>query len=378
MGQALRGRPGHGGEGGRTLARYTASALRDAGRLIACMVVALFWAMATPAHGAAFGRHASAPPPAPRALQAPLRLDRGRFTIVCYPTEERLARALLDHAAVSDTFPGLPRPTERVVIAIAPDARRFREWAGPDAPEWGAALAFPDSHRIVMQGRSAGSDAGDPVDVLRHELAHLALHEYLGDLPPRWFDEGYASYSARELMRNDVLAANFALAIHGMPDFDELDDQFTEGATSAQAAYALAYRAVDDMASLDPRRGLALLFRYWKATGSLDRAVREAFGMTLASFEQDWQQRTRQRYGALALFSDFTLATLIVLVLVMPLYLARRRRDRQRMADLLAADAEEAARGDAPLQGLLEGALPETDASARPDEYRDDTGSAGA
>jgi hypothetical protein len=285
--------------------------------------------------------HASRTPiPAPRVPQsAPLRLDRGRFTVVYYPDDAKLAAALLERAIAIDTFPGLPRPAQHVLIAIAPDSRRFHEWAGPNAPEWGSALAFPETRRIVMQGRSAGSDAGNPLEVLRHELAHLALHERLGDLPPRWFDEGYASYAARELARNEVLAANVALALRGMPSFDELDAQFGEGATSAQAAYALAYRAVDDMASIDRSRGLTLLFQNWKQTGSLDRALRQSYGITLASFEHDWQQRTRRRYGGLALFSDITVATLVFLVLIAPLYLARRRRDRRRMAALVAADA---------------------------------------
>ena len=279
------------------------------------------------------------PLPASRIPQSPLRLYRGRFTVVCFPADDKLANALLARALVTDSFPGLPRPVQRVLITIAPDERRFREWAGVEAPEWGAALAFPDSRRIVMQGSRATSEAGDPFEVLRHELAHLALHEYLGDLPPRWFDEGYASYAARELTRNEVLATNFALALRGMPNFDELDDRFTEGATSAQAAYALAYRAVDDLASIDPVHGLARLFEEWKRTGSLDHAMRSAYGMTLAGFERDWQLRTRRRYGGLALFSDLTLATVILLLIVTPLYLARRRRDRQRMAALVAADA---------------------------------------
>jgi hypothetical protein len=272
------------------------------------------------------------------AQDAPERLDRGRFTVVCYPSDLTLARAVLERAVVNDTFPGLPRPHHRVLIAIAPDRRRFREWIGPNAPEWGAAIAFPDSRRVVMQGRDAGSDAGNPLDVLRHELAHLALHEALGDLPPRWFDEGYASFAARELDRDELLAANYALALRGMPSFDELEEQFSGGATSAQAAYALAYRAVDELASLDPARGLALFFDYWKKTGSMDRAIRSAYGMTLSGFEQRWQERTRRRYGGLALFGDLTLAGLVVLLILTPFYLARRRRDRRRMAALIAAD----------------------------------------
>ena len=351
MGKALRRGAGDGGEGRGTLAgqrvagrglRAEVGGERAEGKLrrIVCRLLLV-------------GLTLCSLPSALRPQDAPLRLDRGRFTAVCYPDDEKLATALLARAVGNDSFPGLPRPVQRVLIAIAPDERRFREWAGSGAPEWGAALAFPDSRRIVMQGRKASSDAGDPLEVLRHELAHLALHEYLGDLPPRWFDEGYASYAARELIRNEVLATNFALALRGMPTFDELDDRFTQGATSAQAAYALAYRAVDDMASIDPSHGLALLFEHWRETGSLDRAVRAAYGMTLVTFEREWQQRTRRRYGGLALFSDLTLASVIVLVIITPLYLARRRRDRRRMAALVAADAAAERMAVDPIEELL-------------------------
>ena len=294
--------------------------------------------------------------PSPVAQSAPLRLDRGRFTAVFFPNERTLATSLLDRAVRSDTFPGLPRPRDRVLIAIAPDRRQFREWIGPNAPEWGAAIAFPESRRLVMQGRSAGSDAGDPIEVFRHELAHLALYEALGDKPPQWFDEGYASYAAREWNREDALAANFALAVRGMPSLVELDELFGGGSTAAQTAYALSYRAVVEMASLDPQRGLSLLFENWRQEESLDRAMRASYGMTLAGFEKLWQQRTRRRYGALALAGNITLAGLLLLVVMIPLYLARRQRDRRRMQQLVAADeaAERAARASA-IEALLRG-----------------------
>jgi len=278
--------------------------------------------------------------------EAPRRLDVGRFTAVYFPKDDALAHSLLQYAVRTDTFPGLPRPKQRVLIAIAPDAARFRSWAGSNAPEWGAALAFPDSRRIVMQGSGAGSDAGDPQVVLRHELAHLALHEQLGDLPPRWFDEGYASYAAREWRREDALAANLALALHGTPTFAELDADLSAGATTAQNAYALAYRAVVELAALDPDRGLAPFLPRWKEEQSLDKALRRTYGMTSSGFEKYWQQRTRRRYGALAFVSDLAVGGLVLLVVIIPLYLVRRRRDRRRMAELRAADeaAEIAAR----------------------------------
>jgi hypothetical protein len=280
-----------------------------------------------------------APPATVHPSDGAVQLRLGRFTALAFPQDVQLARSLLASAARNDTFPGLPRPRAAVLVAIAPDSRRFREWAGPVAPEWGAALAFPSSQRIIMQGRSAGSDAGDPVKVFRHELAHLALHEYLGDLPPRWFDEGYAGYAAAEWDREEVLAASVALLASGVPTLDSLEAGFYAGARRAEQSYALAFRAVADLAALDQQRGLSLFFRYWRETGRFDPAVRQAYGITALAFEQVWQDRTRSRYGMLALVANLSVATAVFTVIFLPLYVGRRRRDRRRLEALRAADA---------------------------------------
>lgn len=342
MGETLRRGPEHGGGGRGAVGGARAARRRLAGRGRAWRRwLAVLAVLLSPA--VAYAQAA-----------APLRLDGGRFTVVAYPADARLASSILDAAVSHDSFPGLPRPREHVLIAIAPDYTRFREWAGPGAPEWGAALAFPDMRRIVLQGSRASAAAGDPVEVVRHELAHLALHEFLGGLAPRWFDEGYASFSAHEMSRNDALAANLALALEGVPTFRGLEGYFSEGATTARAGYALAASAVADMAALDPRHGLAHVFTAWKETGSLDRALRRADGVTLDGFEADWRKRARRRYGALALMEDLTLLGILFLVFVLPLWVARRRRDRSRMAALQAADAAaEAQERDRALAELL-------------------------
>ena len=245
------------------------------------------------------------------------------------------------------------------MIAIAPDRARFRALTGGAAPEWGAAVAFPASNRIVMQGSRAGSDAGDPVEVLRHELAHLALHEAMGDLPPRWFDEGYASYAAGEWGRDELLATNVALALGPLPSLAGLDSGFYHGSSTAEASYAFAYRAVAELAALDPERGLTLFFEHWRETGSLEQAVRLAYGITLPGFEQQWQTRTRRRYGALAAATDLTVASAIFVALLLPLWIFRRRRDRRRLAKMVAADVEAERRArESILEALLRGPDP--------------------
>ena len=271
------------------------------------------------------------------AQSAPL--TAGRFTVTYGPSDALLARALLASATERDTFPGLPRPMRAVTIAIAADARSFRRLAGAGAPEWGAAVAIPAESRVVLQGIAADSRAGDPTVVLRHELAHLALHEALGDKPPRWFDEGYASFSANEWGRDEMLAANLALAMRRGRTLAGVDSGFDGGQVGAGASYALAHRAVAEMAALDRDRGLSLLFEYWKDSPRLDAAMRRAYGMTLDGFERRWQERTRMRYGALAVFADLSVATLVLLAVIAPLYVMRRRRDRDRLAAMRAAEA---------------------------------------
>jgi hypothetical protein len=241
-----------------------------------------------------------------------------------------------------------------VLVSIAPDRETFRAWLGDGAPEWGAAFAFPHERRVIMQGRSAPSDAGDPIRVLRHELAHLALHEALEDLAPRWFDEGYASYAAGEWDRDQVLAANIGLALRGFKTLAELDSAFYRSGRQAEAAYALSHRAVVELAALDTLRGLSLFLPTWRSTQSFDLALRQSFGITTGGFETRWRANTRRRYGGLALFADVTLGAFVLLLIVIPLYFQRRRRDAARMERLLAADAEADRRArESALESLL-------------------------
>lgn len=267
------------------------------------------------------------------------RIVGGRFSFVAMPSDLGLARNLLAESIARDTFPGLPRPSRRAEIYIAPDDRRFREWMGDGVPEWGAAVAYPDQHLIVMQGRSADSRAGDPRVTLRHEIAHLALHEYAGWRLPHWFDEGYASFSAGEWEREQVLASSFVLALRGVPHLATLDSMISGGSARAEQGYALAHRAVADIAALDPAGGLTLLFRHLPQSRSLDAALRTAYGVTLDGFESTWRKTTRSRYGALALFADLGFASLVLFLVIAPFWVARRRRDRSRLAAMVAADA---------------------------------------
>lgn len=277
-----------------------------------------------------------------------------RFTVLHCQRDERLARSFLEAAQRNDSFPGLPRPIAAVLILVAPDAETFRAWVGRSAPEWGAAIAIPSQQRIVMQGSYGGAKDGDPMVTLRHELAHLALHEFLGPSPPRWFDEGYASFAAGEWGRDDVLATSFGLVWRGIPTLAGLDSGFYEGAQRAQRSYALAHRAVAELAAMDSERGLSLLFGHWQREGTFERALRRAHGMSSADFEQYWKRRVRRQFGVLALAADLTVLTLVLTLLLGPMWWQRRQKLRQRLEQMREDDRRrDAAERESALAALL-------------------------
>ena len=284
----------------------------------------------------------------------------GRFTVVFAGPEARLARSLLTEAMRADTFPGLPRPQAAVTLLLAPDAETFREWVGPTAPEWGAAVAFPRLQRIVMYGRDAAAGSGDPRVTLRHEIAHLALFEAVGPGTPRWFDEGYASYAAGEWGRDEILATSLGLVWRGIPSLAGLDSGFYAGAERAQRSYALAHRAVAELASLSPERGLGLLFEYWRAEGSFERALRRAHGMSSLDFEKHWRSRVRRQYGALALAADLSVLTIFLTVLLGPMWWQRRKRILRKLERMREADAaQELRERESALAALLGDVVPD-------------------
>ncbi len=257
------------------------------------------------------------------------------MTVIHYPGDATLAAAALAAAVSRDSFPWLPRASTHVVIMIAPDAAVFREWAGNAAFPWTAAFTFVEQHRVVMQGHRAAGDVGDPLQALRHELAHVALYDYLGTIAPRWFEEGYASYAAGEERNQGFFATNGALLFRRMPTLAALDTLLgSPRGNEARAGYALSLRAVTALAAIDPARGLAPLLEAWKARGTFDLAMRRAYAQTSDDFETGWQQQTRWTFAFLSIAADSALGGLALLLVLLPFYRMRRRERLAQLAEM--------------------------------------------
>lgn len=253
----------------------------------------------------------------------------GQVTAVAWPAQLSLAIELARRAGRPVEYPGLDRAEPGPLrLIVVPDARRFDSLTSGRAPSWGAALALPGERVILVR-----ADGDDLYRTLRHELAHLALHQAVPVRVPLWFDEGYAAWAAGEWERLGVLELNLAVVRGAVPDLRGLDGALRGSATTADAAYALAVSAVTELARRNPSGSIAPLLQRLRFGVDFDAAVLATTGLTVSQFELEWQRRLRQRYSLvnwLLAGGGWGVLALSLWVLVR----LRRRADRARRAAL--------------------------------------------
>lgn len=209
-----------------------------------------------------------------------------------------------------------------------PNGRLLDSLTSGRAPAWGAAIAEPGARTILLR-----ADQDDLPRTLRHELAHLALHEAVAVRVPLWFDEGYAAWAAGEWERFGGLELNLAVVRGAIPSLTALDGALRGSASTADAAYALAASAVTELARRNPTGTLTPLLQHLERGEDFDAAVLATTGLTLDRFEDGWRRAVRRRYTWgqwLIAGGGWAVAGVLVLWLVR----RRRRADRARRAAL--------------------------------------------
>lgn len=249
----------------------------------------------------------------------------GRVSVVYWSGSESAATAMGEMADAMTNWPGIRGPSPGPIrLIVAPNDRMFDSLTAGRIPEWGAAATFPATRSIIVK------PGPDFHRILRHELAHLALHSAVRRVP-RWFDEGYAARAAGEWDRLEVLRLNWALLRGLVPSLGEIDRALQGNyAADAEVSYALAASAVLLLERLGGERGLEPLIAQLGRTTNFDLALRSTYQITLGQFEDLWRNDLRKRYGWLLFFTSFVVFWAFVALLLIALWSRRRLRNQGR------------------------------------------------
>lgn len=249
----------------------------------------------------------------------------GDVSVLSWPEQSRLAIALAELADDPAAWLGLGyRDAGRIRLVVVPDVAGMRRFSGGRAPAWGAGLAFPSSRTIIIR-----VDGGEPRQTLRHELAHLVLHDAVKTRIPLWFDEGYAAVASSEWDRMDAFRLSWIVLRRDLPGFRELDGSLRANANTAEKAYTLATSAVLELGRRNPAGTLDALLAGLERGVDFESAVLGSTGLSLEQFESDWQRTIKRRYN-LVIWLSAGGFWLVVSLAVGVVWWLRRRYDRPR------------------------------------------------
>ena len=268
------------------------------------------------------------------------QLEGTRATVSFMAPDSGQAVRVLAALEAAPPLPGLPPdvPTG-VLVLLAPDESVFERLTGGQVPDWGAGVALPAQATIVMPAYVSARGRGwSDIQVLRHEWAHIGLHQYLQGLRvPRWFSEGYAQWASGGWDWSEGWKLRVALARDRNP-LDSLDLSWPRDQARAQTAYLLSATTIEYLVVQSSPRALEVLLRRWKEVGNFDRAFRSTYGVTMAQFEEDWRRYVEGRYGWLFVLSHSAVFWMFLSLALAAMVGVRRRARRERLARLRAQD----------------------------------------
>lgn len=256
------------------------------------------------------------------------------FSVRYGPGEDKLARAV-ENAALSAREQLKDRlgitMDARVMILIAPGGKKEFQAAQPGetpVPEWAIGTAYPKNRTIILR-RPDNLDFRyeDLRGVVAHEYVHVAVHDFIGDLPvPRWLDEGLASWVAGERTFTASTTLGIAALSGNIIHLRELADSWPQSRSQADLAYAESADFVSWLETEYGRGSVGAILRLYRKSGNLDAALDEITSHRLDELEAIWLSRVKRRYVWIPILSGgVSLWFLMTLLFLMGYYRKRRR-----------------------------------------------------
>ncbi len=225
----------------------------------------------------------------------------GRVTVYWYSGDNVVGPELLAQAApilqeLSEGFQvQLQKPVKIYAYARLED---FHSAVGSRTQPGLVGLAA-GTNRVYVFAPPTRQGVVQAVDYLRHELAHLIVGQLTENPyadPPRWLNEGLASYLMRDEQELRQLEAALAQALrqNRLISLRSLASQFPSDDTGVALAYAESYSVVKYIIETYGGQKFGELLRAFKEGTLPDDALRTVLNVDMEKLEQDWHQYLRR------------------------------------------------------------------------------------
>lgn len=218
------------------------------------------------------------------------------FTVHGAPEDDDLLRSLSAHG--DEALPRLADALDlpiggEIHVFLAEDEARFRALQPGHPPVWADATAYPSAGTIFLRHPDVRGGVARPLEqVLDHELVHLVLGRAFGDVPvPRWLQEGVAQVYSGEHGPNQASRLARGLRLTDTFSLSDLERGFPEDAARAELAYALSADFVAWLRGTYGDDAVGRLVRAARTGRSLDAAMPEVTGLSLAEVDAKWSAR---------------------------------------------------------------------------------------
>lgn len=217
---------------------------------------------------------------------------------------------------------------DTINVFIADNRHDFDTATFGGVPDWGVGVAVA-SKRLIAVMSPAGQNYDQPFsEILRHELAHIALHYRTdGNRIPRFLNEGIAMLFAHQWGFNDELTLARAKLTGSYLSLTEIDEVNILKTGQAHIAYAQSYQAVKYIMDTFGPQTLAQILDGFRAGYDRDHVFQEVLGTDFAGFDKMFAVYLSNHYHWIMLFTDPNILWIgLALLFVVGFLLVRKRR----------------------------------------------------
>jgi len=287
---------------------------------------------------------------APAFAEAPAveKIELARFTII------HTARAAGTAAALARTLEAerdeLARRMGRdwqgtTTVFVGEGAQETLALAPPGVipPVWAAGLALPAANALLLDSRILRGEEGK--QILRHEMAHLALGRTGRGDWPRWFQEGFAMLVAGEwsLARYTAMYRATVSPERAIP-LAALTRDWPSRLSEVEIAYAESFSFVSTFYENGGEPAFRELIGKVADGAAFDDAFLAVYKVSLETEEAAWRKTLSRRYSWVPVATAPATVWFGIVALFLAVGLRVRWRTRMKLAAMEAEDkAQEAA-----------------------------------